>query len=170
MLLWLGGLWCQGLIGLGATLPSCSFSLLVGLIFGWLSLLNSPTAWVDSGAGMRSSKVQVWPFCHQCGLSPQEFEGCAPQLLQCPQTTPNAVGGAQGRPLPWDGMQIFLCSFEHREKEFKNHLLQNGATRKTHLIYMQAWGFPVVFRPEVFTVLPSSYAPKLQMRSVQPMH
>lgn len=78
--------------------------------------------------------------------------------------------GRAGHCLRMGWMQIFLCSFEHREKGFKNHLLKNDAMRKAHLIYMQAWGFPVVFRPEVFMVLPSSYAPKLQMCSVQPMH
>lgn len=78
--------------------------------------------------------------------------------------------GRTGHCLRMGWMQILLCSSEHREKGIKNYLLKNGAMRKTHLIYMQAWGFPVVFRPEVFTVLPSSYATKLQMCSVQPMH
>lgn len=65
-------------------------------------------------------------------------EGCAPTVGFCgtPQNSPNAVEGGQGRQLPGDGMQTFLCSFEHREKGFNNHLLKNGATRKTHLIYM----------------------------------
>lgn len=67
--------------------PLLFFSLLVGLIFSWLSLLNWLTGWVDTGAGTRrwpgvpSWKVRDWPFCHQCGLSHHESEGCEPQLL-----------------------------------------------------------------------------------------
>lgn len=79
--------------------PLLFFSLLVGLIFSWLSLLNWPTAWVDTGAGTRrrpgvpSWKVQVWPFCHQHGLGHQESEGSAPQLCRA----------CKPPQMPWEG-------------------------------------------------------------------
>lgn len=133
------------------------FSLLVN--FQSARLLNCLAEWLGGlwgwhkemvgGAEMESAR-RVFPAAVWSGLAGVR-EGCEPTVGSMPCKPPQIPWEGQGRQLPWDGVQTFLCSFEHDKKGFNYHLLKNSAMRKTHLIHMQVRVFPVVFRPKVFT-------------------
>lgn len=132
------------------------FFLLVN--FQSARLLNCLAGWLGGrwgwhkemvGSAEMESAIRVFPAAVCSGLA-EAREGCGPTVVFMPCNPPQMLWEGQGRQLPWDGVRTFLCSFERKEKGFNYHLLKNGAMRKTHLIYMQVRGFPVVFRPKVF--------------------